>query len=158
MRGTLMRLQTRDQHQAILDAYPDNKAAAVAYRTVPGMENVAPQNVAYWRKIFVDHEGKLATTDRTIANDRKPVYLPSIQYSPDAEGYALHLEFLNDGSKAGGEFADQRPGMILQALCDFVEIIIKGLERSGSGAKAGVCAILSRLARREFEVFKRFAV
>lgn len=71
MRGTLMRLQTRDQHQATLDAYPDNKAAAVAYRTVPGMENVTPQNVAYWRKIFVDHEGKLATTDRTIANDRK---------------------------------------------------------------------------------------
>jgi hypothetical protein len=66
-----MRLQTREQHIELLTAHTDNKAAAVAYHAVPGMENVTPQNVAYWRKIFVDNEGKLATTDRTIANDRK---------------------------------------------------------------------------------------
>jgi len=66
-----MRLQTRNQHIKLLTKHADNKGAALAYRALPGMEAVTTQNVAYWRRIFIDNEGKLATTDRAIADERK---------------------------------------------------------------------------------------
>lgn len=71
MRGTLMRLCTREQHRNILEANPDNKQAVVAYHALPGLGGVTPQNVTYWRRIFVDNEGKLATTDNEIKQGRK---------------------------------------------------------------------------------------
>lgn len=71
MRGTLMRLCTREQHRNILEANPTNQGAAVAYAALPGLAGVTPQNVAYWRKIFVDNEGKLATADNSLKQDRK---------------------------------------------------------------------------------------
>jgi hypothetical protein len=66
-----MRLCTREQHRNILEANPENKQAAVAYHALPGLAGVTPQNVSYWRKIFVDHEGKLATTDNALKQDRR---------------------------------------------------------------------------------------
>lgn len=71
MRGSLMRRQTREQHISILTQYPTNKDALVAYRLVPGLEEITVQNVAYWRQIFIDNGGKLATTDRAIAEQRR---------------------------------------------------------------------------------------
>lgn len=66
-----MRLQTALQHQLILEANPLNKDALVAYRALPGLADITVQNVAYWRKIFMDNSGKLATTDRELKNERK---------------------------------------------------------------------------------------
>jgi hypothetical protein len=71
MRGNLMRLQTREQHRNILVANPTNKAALVVYRALPGLGEVTAQNLTYWRKIFVDNAGKLATTDNQIKQERK---------------------------------------------------------------------------------------
>lgn len=71
MRGKLMRLQTREQHRSILEANPDNAAAVLAYRALPGLAGVTTQNVAYWREIFVTNEGKLATTDKALMQDRR---------------------------------------------------------------------------------------
>jgi hypothetical protein len=66
-----MRLCTREQHQSLLNEHPDNKDAAVAYRALPGLADITPQNVAYWRRIFIDNGGKLATTDKAMMNERK---------------------------------------------------------------------------------------
>lgn len=71
MRGNLMRRCTALQHQAILNAHQTNAEAVVAYRAVPGLEEVTTQNVAYWRKIFIENKGNLSGTDRAIANERR---------------------------------------------------------------------------------------
>jgi hypothetical protein len=70
MRGTLMRLATKQQHLNILGSYPDNKVAANEYSILIGRK-VTPQNVAYWRSIFIDNDGKVATTDRSLIEDRR---------------------------------------------------------------------------------------
>lgn len=71
MRGSLMRLCTPTQHASILEANPTNKAALVVYRALPGLADLTIQNVSYWRKIFIDNEGKLAPTDRALKQERK---------------------------------------------------------------------------------------
>lgn len=66
-----MRLQTREQHRDILVANPTNPAALVVYRALPGLAGTTTQNIAYWRQIFVDNDGKLATTDNQLKQGRK---------------------------------------------------------------------------------------
>ena len=70
MRGTLMRLLTKDQHVVILTKYDDNTEAAKAY-TKKMKQDVSPQNVRYWRTIFIVNEGNMAKTDRILKQDRK---------------------------------------------------------------------------------------
>lgn len=70
MRGQLMRLFTKGQHEAILASNPKDKDAAMAY-TALGAGAVSPQNVRYWRKMFVENDGNMAKTDRQLKEDRK---------------------------------------------------------------------------------------
>lgn len=70
MRGKLMRLFTQGQHEAILNSNPLDADAAKAYALVAG-ETITPQNVRYWRKLFVDNAGNMAKTDRELKEDRK---------------------------------------------------------------------------------------
>lgn len=70
MRGPLMRQFTKEQHTDILTRHTDNKTAAVAYGVIVGTA-VSPQNVAYWRKIFLDHKGVTARADNAMKNQRK---------------------------------------------------------------------------------------
>lgn len=88
MRGSLMRLQTREQHKAILEANTCNRLAVVAYAALPGLAGVTTQNVAYWRKIFIDNGGKLATTDNQLKQERrlrKPLPDDDIGVLPDLQ-------------------------------------------------------------------------
>lgn len=66
--AALMKLLTRDQHIEVLNAYPDNTAAAEIYSAAM-QQPVARQNVAYWRRIFLE-SGSKAKADRVIAQDR----------------------------------------------------------------------------------------
>lgn len=77
MRGKLMRLFSKTEHQTILKNHPNDAEAAAAY-TEQGRATISPQLVRYWRTIFVDHEGKLAPADRELRDLRK-----FIQPSPD---------------------------------------------------------------------------
>lgn len=70
MRGKLMRLFTKEQHQSILTKYPKNGEARRAYMRISG-QACTPHNVAYWRKIFVDNDGNLAKTDRQLKQTRR---------------------------------------------------------------------------------------
>lgn len=63
-----MRRFTRQQHQDILTNRTNTEAVAEYARC--GLE-VATQNVAYWRKVFVDNSGKLATADTALKEVRK---------------------------------------------------------------------------------------
>jgi len=69
MRGSMMRLYTKEQHIEILEQNPTNKAAADAYFGASG-STVTPQLVAYWRKIFIENAGKLSTTDNILKQTR----------------------------------------------------------------------------------------
>jgi len=71
MRGQLMRLFTPGQHEAILNSNPSDTVAAQAYTAVGGGRVISPQNVTYWRKLFVDNTGNMAKTDRELKEGRK---------------------------------------------------------------------------------------
>lgn len=77
MRGKLMRLWTRAEHQQILSDNADDTNAAAEY-SASGRAKVSPQLVRYWRTIFLKHEGKLAPADRELRDLRK-----FVQPSPD---------------------------------------------------------------------------
>ena len=65
MRGGLMRLWTAAEHTAILNAHATNKAAAGAYnKDNRASSPIQPQNVAYWRAVFIENSGNLAKADR----------------------------------------------------------------------------------------------
>lgn len=69
MRGSLMRLLTKEQHIAILKKYPSNTTAAVEYSKATG-KPITRQLVRYWRKIFIDNAGNLSKTDRQLKEMR----------------------------------------------------------------------------------------
>lgn len=91
---SLIKLFTKEQHQAILKRFQSNAEAAWAYeyvlafgkipgedisartiRTVVGMGIPAPQVsrqlVRYWRSIFVDNNGSKASANRGLQEARK---------------------------------------------------------------------------------------
>lgn len=70
MRGKLMSLFTKDQHQAILHRFPDNGQAAIEYTKVSGQE-VSRQLVRYWRNIFQDNKGVKSRADRQLKEMRQ---------------------------------------------------------------------------------------
>lgn len=69
MRGALMRNFTKEQHIAILSDNPSNVLAAEAYYALGGVD-VSRQIVKYWRTIFIDNAGKLATADNALKQQR----------------------------------------------------------------------------------------
>jgi hypothetical protein len=69
MRGSMMRLFTKEQHIAILSANESNKKAADAYYGASGKKVSVPL-VRYWRMIFIDNAGKLSTTDNQLKQHR----------------------------------------------------------------------------------------
>ena len=69
MRGSLMRLFTKEQHSNILGEHSDNRSAADAYGKL-GYGSISTQNVAYWRKVFVEHEGNMAAADAGLKTER----------------------------------------------------------------------------------------
>lgn len=70
MRGALMRMLTKEQHQEILETYTNDTNAAIAYSAKLG-KVVSRQNVKYWRTIFIDHNGNMAKADRELKQERK---------------------------------------------------------------------------------------
>lgn len=70
MRGSLMRKWSRKDHIDILSSYSSNREAAEVYNSAD-RGTVSPQNVAYWRTIFIENEGKLAKADRELKENRK---------------------------------------------------------------------------------------
>lgn len=68
MRGALMRLWTREQHVAMLSKFPSDVDAAKEYSKV---KPVTPQNVQYWRKIFVEQDGNMARADAMLKAGRQ---------------------------------------------------------------------------------------
>jgi len=70
MRGSLMRRWAREDHITILSANPSNTVAAEVY-TKSGRGKVSREIARYWRKVFLDHDGKLATADRALSKTRE---------------------------------------------------------------------------------------
>lgn len=72
MRGSLMRMWTKEQHMAMLAQSQDNTVVAKAYSdSLTSRPKVTRQNVEYWRNIFQTNEGNMAAADRAIKQDRK---------------------------------------------------------------------------------------
>lgn len=69
MRGSLMRLCTKEQHELILNNTTNNADAAKAYTAQIG-KPVTAQNAAYWRRVFCT-EGAQVKADRAYYNERK---------------------------------------------------------------------------------------
>lgn len=69
MRGSVMRLFTEAQHRITLENCPDNVEAAKAYSAAAG-KTISPQNVKYWRTIFMDNAGNMAKADRGLKEER----------------------------------------------------------------------------------------
>lgn len=69
MRGSLMRLCTKEQHERVLALKADNSEAASLYADLMN-KPVSTQNVAYWRRVF-QTEGAQVKADRAIYNERK---------------------------------------------------------------------------------------
>jgi len=69
MRGSVMRLFTEAQHKRILAAYTSDQDAARQYFEASG-KAVSPQNVRYWRSIFMDNAGNMAKADRALKEER----------------------------------------------------------------------------------------
>lgn len=87
MRGSLMRMWTREVHQEILEQYKDNGEAAKAYCQY-NRGAVSRQNVEYWRKVFQDRAGNMAGADHDLMQEREFV-VPN----PDddiGDNFALH--------------------------------------------------------------------
>lgn len=77
MRGQLMRLFTKEQHQSILRTHASNSDAAAVYST-GGNTKITPQLVRYWRRIFQDNDGNLAKTDRELKATRILIPAPAV--------------------------------------------------------------------------------
>lgn len=69
MRGSVMRMFTEQQHMNVLRNCPTNIEAAAVYSEM-AQRSITPQNVAYWRSIFVDNAGNMAKADRELKEDR----------------------------------------------------------------------------------------
>lgn len=69
MRGSMMRLFTKEQHIKILSENPNNQRAADAYYAHSG-KVIARSTVSYWRDIFLKHEGNLSKTDNDLKQRR----------------------------------------------------------------------------------------
>lgn len=69
MRGSTMRLFTREQHKQILSDNPNSVEAAKEYTRIAG-KPISERTVRYWRSIFIEHGGNLAKTDRELAAQR----------------------------------------------------------------------------------------
>lgn len=69
MRGQLMRLWTKEEHESILNSTQSDTEAAAAYNAWE-RGKVVKQNVRYWRKVFLENAGNLAKTDRELKNTR----------------------------------------------------------------------------------------
>ncbi len=69
MRGSLMRLFTKEQHIKVLRDQQDNNDAAAVYSLTCG-KPITRQTVRYWRTIFIDNSGKLATADHSLKETR----------------------------------------------------------------------------------------
>ncbi|AEX65864.1 phosphoesterase [Pseudomonas phage Bf7] len=73
MRGSLMRLFSKNKHTEILAAFGCNVGAAGEYNRVLGPDRpykVTRQNVKYWRAMFIDNGGNMAKTDRELREKR----------------------------------------------------------------------------------------
>lgn len=70
MRGSLMRLLTKHQHIEMLTEHQQDIPAAVAYAERLGRP-ITPQNVRYWRKIFIENKGVMARADTELKEERK---------------------------------------------------------------------------------------
>lgn len=70
MRGSAMRRWTREDHITILSTNPSDTKASEVY-TSYGRGRVSRTTAQYWRKIFIDHNGKLATADRALTQQRQ---------------------------------------------------------------------------------------
>lgn len=70
MRGTAMRLFTKEQHIDILTRHTNSVHAAAEYSQIAG-KLISERTVRYWRTIFIDNAGNLAKTDRELAKQRK---------------------------------------------------------------------------------------
>lgn len=65
-----MRLATKEQHIDILTNHESDTEASNAYLHLTG-KSIGRTTIAYWRKIFIDNAGKLATTDNQLKQGRK---------------------------------------------------------------------------------------
>lgn len=70
---TPIRLFSKDQHIAILTSFKDNEQAAAQYNVLGGFDEpvVYRQMVTYWRKIFIDNDGKTGATNNGLKEARK---------------------------------------------------------------------------------------
>lgn len=83
-----MRLFTKLQHVEILNTHPSNVDAAQAYCDI-AKRPISPQLVRYWRTIFLDNDGKLATADRALKEER-------VLRNPQPDDDIGDLSFLKD--------------------------------------------------------------
>lgn len=70
MKGNLMKLFSKEQHQAILNRFPSDRRAAIAYNELAGRRVAYRQLVRYWRMIFLEHNGSVAVTNRELIRQR----------------------------------------------------------------------------------------
>ena len=70
MRGSMMRRWTREEHITILSTNTSDTEAAAVYSEF-GRGRVSRTTAQYWRKIFIEHNGKLATADRALYKERE---------------------------------------------------------------------------------------
>lgn len=91
MRGTLMRLFTKTQHEDILMLYSCNVEAAEIYNRLLGQQpySITRQNVKYWRQVFVGDKPSMAKADRELKEGR--VFIPAqpivgdLEFHPERE-------------------------------------------------------------------------
>ena len=69
MRGSLMRLFTQAKHIEVLSEFTKDADAADVYSAL-GRENISPQLVRYWRKVFIDNKGNMSAADRELKEER----------------------------------------------------------------------------------------
>lgn len=69
---SLIKLWTKEQHQAILERFPQDKDAAKQYcQEAAGVALVSRQLVRYWRSIFMDNSGSRAKANNAMQEQRK---------------------------------------------------------------------------------------
>lgn len=70
---TPIKLFSKDQHTSILTQFKDNEQAAAQYNVLGGFDEpvVYRQMVNYWRKIFIDNDGKAGVTNNGLREARK---------------------------------------------------------------------------------------
>ncbi|CCI88408.2 hypothetical protein BN110_037 [Yersinia phage phiR8-01] len=67
---SLINLFTKTQHTDILGKHKGNVEAAAAYNDLIGGQDVSRQLVRYWRKIFIENEGKKGKTNAGLKEAR----------------------------------------------------------------------------------------